>query len=144
MSARLREEVCPEGSQNFLEQVLEGLEVQASQSGPGAWSSLGFTKGPFGVFAPKTTTSRYDDTRPDQDVSILDQLNDAGNDFTSWEIFGELEEEPIELDFYDPSVMSSEQFVALDDPKPVAAGIGAVSDFDLGLTSFNGIIHLLI
>jgi hypothetical protein len=122
MSARLREEVFPQGSQNFLGQVLESVEVQASQSGSGARSSWGFTKGPFGVFAPKTTTSRSDDTITDQNVSILDQLNDAGYDFTSWGNFDDLGEGSIELDFYDPSVMSREQFVALDSPKHVAVG----------------------
>jgi hypothetical protein len=139
MSARLRDEVFPEGSQKFLEQVLESLEVQALQSGPGAHSSRGFTKGPFGVFAPKATTSRSDDTGPDH--SILDQLNVAGHDFTSCENFDELAEAPIELDFYDPSVMSGEQFVALDSPKHVAVGIGEIADFDPGLFSFNGTIR---
>jgi hypothetical protein len=131
MSARLRDEVFPQGSQKFLEQVLESLEVQALQSGSRAQSSRGFTKGPFGVFAPKDNTSRSDDTSPDQNVSILDQLNDAGNDFASWENFDDLPEASIELDFYDPSVMPSEQ---------LALGMGEVPDFDPGLFSFNGTI----
>jgi hypothetical protein len=141
MSARLRDEVFPEGSQKFLGQVLESLEVQALQSGSGAQSSRGFTKGPFGVFAPKATTGKSDDTGPDQNVSILDQLNDARHDFTSCENFDDLAEAPIELDFYDPSVMSGEQFVALDSPKHVAVGIGEIADFDPGLFSFNGTIR---